>query len=170
MVKINHWSQLGNNTLYIHSIFISCKKYTLKSGNGNLKGAFWRVLFEGQFMMQTNTWRVDTTPAIWFFTMETNTFWSCFQYLHVDFWTILMQKLRIIFQIVWGLTISFRGFITSKLTRIFVNFRVIHVLTSLPILFYWITLDQISHTSFEWNLVNGCTAWNCHPNCLYVCS
>ena len=53
MVKINHWSQLGNHSLYIHSIFISCKKYTLKSGSGNLKFAFWRVLFEGQFMMQT---------------------------------------------------------------------------------------------------------------------
>ena len=162
MVKINHWSQLGNNTLYIHSIFISCKKYMLKSG---------RVLFEGCFLKGnsccklgscTNTWRLDTTSAIWLFTVETNTFWSYFQYL-LDFWRILMDY------IVWGLTISFRGFITSKLTRIFVNFRVIHVLLSL-ILFYWIMLDQISHTWFEWNLVNGCTAWNCHPNCLYVCS
>ena len=63
----------------------------------------------------------------------------------------------------------FKGFITSKLTRIFVNFRVIHVLLSL-ILFYRIMLDQISHTWFEWNLVNGCTSWNSHPNCLYVCS
>ena len=109
------------------------------------------------FEPDVNTWRVDTTPAIWFFTMETNTFWSCFQYLH-DFWRILMQTLRIIFQIVWGLTIS---------SEFFVNFRVIHVLLSL-ILFYWIMLDQISHTWFEWNLVNGCTAWNCHPICMQL--
>ena len=41
----------------------------------------------------------------------------------------------------------------SKLTRIFVNFRVIFDLFSL-IIFYWITLDQISHTWFDWNIVN----------------
>ena len=142
---------------------IYAQKWKWTFGGCFLKGNSWCKLGSC-----TNTWRVDTTPAIWFFTMETNTFWSCFQYLY-DSWRILMQKLRIIFQIVWGLTISFRGFITRKLTRIFVNFRVIHVLLSL-ILFYWIMLDQISHTWFEWNLVNGCTAWNCHPNCLYVCS
>ena len=66
--------------------------------------------------------------------METNTFWSCFQYL-LDFWRILMQKLRIIFQIVWVLTIS---------SEFFVNFRVIHVWLSL-ILFYigWPQQPQI---------------------------
>ena len=126
----------------------------------------WKWKFEGCFLKGnswcnlgscTNTWRVDTTTTLWFFTTETNTFWSCFQYLH-DFWRILMQTLRIIFQIVWGLTIS---------SEFFVNFRVIHVLLSL-ILFYWIMLDQISHTWFEWNLVNGCTAWNCHPICMQL--
>ena len=118
---------------------IYAHKWKQKFEGGFLKGAFWRAIHDANLAVTLIcTWRVDTTPAIWFFTMETNTFWSCFQFLY-DFWRILIQKLRIIFQIVWGLTISFRGFITRELTRIFVNFRVIHVLLSL-ILFYWIML------------------------------
>ena len=126
-----------------------------------LKGAFWRAIHVANLAVALilEDW-TQLGPAIWFFNVETNTFWSCFQYL-LDFWRILMDY------IVWGLTISFRGFITSKLTRIFINFRVIHVLLSL-ILFYWIMLDQTSHTWFEWNLVNGCTAWNCHPICMQL--
>ena len=148
---------------------IYTQKWKWKFEGCFLKGAFWRAIHDANLAV-TLILEEWTQPPQYGFSQwkQIHTFWSCFQYLH-DFWRILMQKLRIIFQIVWGLTISFRGFITSKLTRIFVNFRVIHVLLSL-ILFYWIMLDQISHTWFEWNLVNGCTAWNCHPNCLYVCS
>jgi hypothetical protein len=43
---------------------------------------------------------------------------------------------------------------SSKLTRIFLNFRVIHFLLSL-VLFYRKALNQISHTWFNCNLVNG---------------
>ena len=43
---------------------------------------------------------------------------------------------------------------SSKLTRTFFNFRVIHVLLSL-VLFYRKALNQISHTWFDCNLVNG---------------
>ena len=168
MVKINHWSQLSNNTLYIYSIFLSCKKYMLKSG---------KVLFEGCFLKGNsccklgsciNTWRLDTTPAIWFFTMEKKYF---LKLLSVLTWVLTNFNAETEGYIPNCLRPHhfFKGFITSKLTRIFVNFRVIHVLLSL-ILFYRIMLDQISHTWFEWNLVNGCTSWNSHPNCLYVCS
>ena len=43
---------------------------------------------------------------------------------------------------------------SSKLTRIFFNFRVMNVLLSL-VLFYRKALNQISHTWFDCNLVNG---------------
>ena len=148
---------------------IYAHKWKQKFEGGFLKGAFWRAIHDANLAVALIcTWRVDTTPAIWFFTMEKKNF---LKLLSVLTWVLTNFNAETEGYIPNCLRPHhfFKGFITSKLTRIFVNFRVIHVLTSLPILFYWITLDQISHTSFEWNLVNGCTAWNCHPNCLYVC-
>ena len=148
---------------------IYAQKWKQKFEGGFLKGAFWRAIHDANLAVALIcTWRVDTTPAIWFFTMEKKYF---LKLLSVLTWVLTNFNAETEGYIPNCLRPHrfFRGFITSKLTRIFVNFRVIHVLLSL-ILFYCIMLDQISHTWFEWNLVNGCTSWNSHPNCLYVCS
>ena len=148
---------------------IYAHKWKQKFEGGFLKGAFWRAIHDANLAVALIcTWRVDTTPAIWFFTMEKKYF---LKLLSVLTWVLTNFNAETEGYIPNCLRPRhfFKGFITSKLTRIFVNFRVIHVLLSL-ILFYCIMLDQISHTWFEWNLVNGCTSWNSHPNCLYVCS
>ena len=148
---------------------IYAHKWKQKFEGGFLKGAFWRAIHDANLAVALIcTWRVDTTPAIWFFTMEKKYF---LKLLSVLTWVLTNFNAETEGYIPNCLRPHhfFKGFITSKLTRIFVNFRVIHVLLSL-ILFYCIMLDQISHTWFEWNLVNGCTSWNSHPNCLYVCS
>ena len=148
---------------------IYAHKWKQKFEGGFLKGAFWRAIHDANLAVALIcTWRVDTTPAIWFFTMEKKYF---LKLLSVLTWVLTNFNAETEGYIPNCLRPHhfFKGFITSKLTRIFVNFRVIHVLLSL-ILFYRIMLDQISHTWFEWNLVNGCTSWNSHPNCLYVCS
>ena len=148
---------------------IYAQKWKQKFEGCFLKGAFWRAIHDANLAVALIcTWRVDTTPAIWFFTMEKKYF---LKLLSVLTWVLTNFNAETEDYIPNCLRPHhfFRGFITSKLTRIFVNFRVIHVLLSL-ILFYCIMLDQISHTWFEWNLVNGCTSWNSHPNCLYVCS
>ena len=148
---------------------IYAQKWKQKFEGGFLKGAFWRAIHDANLAVALIcTWRVDTTPAIWFFTMEKKYF---LKLLSVLTWVLTNFNAETEGYIPNCLRPHhfFKGFITSKLTRIFVNFRVIHVLLSL-ILFYRIMPDQISHTWFEWNLVNGCTSWNSHPNCLYVCS
>ena len=148
---------------------IYAHKWKQKFEGGFLKGAFWRAIHDANLAVALIcTWRMDTTPAIWFFTMEKKYF---LKLLSVLTWVLTNFNAETEGYIPNCLRPHhfFKGFITSKLTRIFVNFRVIHVLLSL-ILFYRIMLDQISHTWFEWNLVNGCTSWNSHPNCLYVCS
>ena len=148
---------------------IYAHKWKQKFEGGFLKGAFWRAIHDANLAVALIcTWRVDTTPAIWFFSMEKKYF---LKLLSVPTWVLTNFNAETEGYIPNCLRPHhfFKGFITSKLTRIFVNFRVIHVLLSL-ILFYRIMLDQISHTWFEWNLVNGCTSWNSHPNCLYVCS
>ena len=148
---------------------IYAHKWKQKFEGGFLKGAFWRAIHDANLAVALIcTWRMDTTPAIWFFTMEKKYF---LKLLSVLTWVLTNFNAETEGYIPNCLRPHhfFKGFITSKLTRIFVNFRVIHVLLSL-ILFYCIMLDQISHTWFEWNLVNGCTSWNSHPNCLYVCS
>ena len=62
----------------------------------------WRVLLKG------NSWYLESGHNVhtMVFQDRTNTFWSCFQYLH-DFRRILMLKLRIIFPIVRALIIFF---------------------------------------------------------------
>ena len=62
----------------------------------------WRVLLKG------NSWYLESGCNVYtmVFHNRTNTFWSCFQYLH-DFRRILMQKLRIIFRIVRAITIFY---------------------------------------------------------------
>ena len=148
---------------------IYAQKWKQKFEGGFLKGAFWRAIHDANLAVALIcTWRMDTTPAIWFFTMEKKYF---LKLLSVLTWVLTNFNAETEGYIPNCLRPHhfFKGFITSKLTRIFVNFRVIHVLLSLT-LFYCIMLDQISHTWFEWNLVNGCTSWNSHPNCLYVCS
>ena len=137
---------------------IYAQKWKQKFAGGFLKGAFWRAIHDANLAVALIcTWRVDTTPAIWFFTMETNTFWSCFQYL-LDFWRILMQKLRVIFQIVRALIIFWSE--DSSL----INSPESSQLQSHPCLVKPYAFLQISHTWFDWNLVNDCSL--CEENCM----
>ena len=114
---------------------IYAQKWKQKFEGGFLKGAFWRAIHDANLAVTLIcTWRVDTTPAIWFFTMEKKYF---LKLLSVLTWVLTNFNAETEGYIPNCLRPHhfFKGFITSKLTRIFVNFRVIHVLLSL-ILFY----------------------------------
>ena len=116
---------------------------------GKFEGYIWRVLLKG------NSWY----SVLWYWK---NTFWSSFQCSH-DFRRIWCRNFGSYSGSSRPLSFFFKGFITNKLTRIFVSFRVIHVLLSL-MLFYRTVLDQISHTWFDWILVNDFSL--CEENCM----
>ena len=118
--------------------------------------------------VEVEIWRVHLKGKSWYLESErnfhtmvfhnrTNTFWSCFQYLH-DFWRILMQKLRVIFQIVRALIIFWSE--DSSL----INSPESSQLQSHPCLVKPYAFLQISHTWFDWNLVNGFSL--CEENCM----
>ena len=82
-----------------------------------VEGEIWRVLLKG------NSWY----SVLWYWK---NTFWSSFQCSH-DFRRIWCRNFGSYSGSSEPLSFFFKGFITNKLTRIFVSFRVIHFLLSL---------------------------------------
>ena len=114
------------------------------------KGYFWRATHDSNLAVMLILREWTQSPQYGFVQWEHMLFGVAFN-IYMIFEEFQCRNLGLYSGSSEPSSFFFRWFTTSKLTRIFINFRVIHILLNL-IFLYWIMLDQISPSWFDWNL------------------